>query len=201
MAAMDIPKTLFSWVLLLHKDADTSLLLNFITKPILLTFSIRQGDIISMVLFLLYVEPLLLQLQQVFPWFLFQARGLRSLESPFFSFQDSQESYVDDVDRICTSDEDFIRIDQCVGRFEKISGAILNWTEKSVVLGLGAWKSRKHWPLGWLKTVTKMKAFGFFLHCDNAYLMGKNLVLAAYQIHCNATFLVFKNNGHNSSKS
>jgi hypothetical protein len=56
---------------------------------------------------------------------------------------------------------DLIVIEEIFSNFEDISGAILSRTEKSKVMGLGAWKGRQDWPLGWLKVVNMMKIFGF----------------------------------------
>ena len=52
-------------------------------------------------------------------------------------------------------------IEDIFSNFEDISGAILSRSEKSKVMGLGAWKGRQDWPLDWLKVVNMMKIFGF----------------------------------------
>ena len=55
-----------------------------------------------------------------------------------------------------------------------MSGAILSRSTKSVVLGLGGWKTRDIWPLPWLKTVTKTTIFGFILHNDYSVIVEDN---------------------------
>ena len=65
MKIMNFPEKFVNWIVLLHKDAKTKLLLNFISDPISVLASVRQGDPISMILFILYIEPLLLQLSRV----------------------------------------------------------------------------------------------------------------------------------------
>ena len=65
MKSMLIPQIFIDWIILLHHEADTRLLLDFITKPIPITFSVRQGDPLSMVLYIIYLEPLLLRLEEV----------------------------------------------------------------------------------------------------------------------------------------
>ena len=45
-----------------HKDITTRFILNGLTEEIFLTFSFRQGDAISMLLYLIYIEPLLVKL-------------------------------------------------------------------------------------------------------------------------------------------
>ncbi len=43
MEVIGIPMKFVSWVLMLHEGATTKLLLDFISEPIKLTFSVRQG--------------------------------------------------------------------------------------------------------------------------------------------------------------
>ena len=88
--------------------------------------------------------------------------------------EEVEEGYVDDTEVFCSSDSDFLAVDKCVARFERVSGAILNRSTKSVVLGLGNWKDRTSWPLPWLKTVSEMKVFGFILHPDYSEIIDKN---------------------------
>ena len=128
-----------------------------------------------MVLFLLYIEPLLLRLQDVASGLYLQARLSQSLKAPLEDvLKEDLEGFVDNTELLCTCDEDFINIDICVGRFERLSGAILNRSTKSVVLGLGLWSDRTVWPLSWLKTVRETKVFGFFLSCNYADILEKN---------------------------
>ena len=175
LKAMKIPDKFIQWILLLHHEIDTSFLLTFITKPIEVIFSIRQGDCISMVLFILYMEPLLLRLQEVCSGVQFKARMTRSLASPLVTgLVETDESYVDDVGIFCSSDEDFLKVDRIVERFEKVSGAILNRSSKSVVLGLGKWKRRTNWPLKWLRTVNELKIFGFFIQANYREIVKRN---------------------------
>ena len=175
MRTMNISEVFISWVLMLHFEADTCLLLNFISKPISLTFSVRQGDPFSMVLFILYIEPLLLRLQDVSSGLYLQARLSRSLTAPLEDIvKEDLEGYVDDSEVLCSCDIDFVNIDLCVERFERMSGAILNRSKKSVVLGLGLWSDRTVWPLSWLQTVTETKVFGFFLSNSYSNILERN---------------------------
>ena len=53
--------TLFtSWISMLHEGATTRFIISGLTRAIKLLFSIRQGDPIAMLLYIIYVEPLLL---------------------------------------------------------------------------------------------------------------------------------------------
>ena len=45
-----------------HTDITTRFILNGLTEAVSLLFSFRQGDSISMLLYLIYIEPLLVML-------------------------------------------------------------------------------------------------------------------------------------------
>ena len=62
MKAMDFPCDFVKWILMLHEGATTRFILNFLTDPISVLFSIRQGDPMSMLLYIIYIEPLLLMI-------------------------------------------------------------------------------------------------------------------------------------------
>ena len=61
--------------------------------------------------------------------------------------------YVDNIEGIITSDHDMLEVDRLVALFEVTSGAILNRSTKTKVMGLGEWKDRTSWPLEWISTV------------------------------------------------
>ena len=71
---------------------------------------------------------------------------------------------MDDNEIVNTSDKDLKMVDKIIAEFEMISGAILNRSEKTKVMGLGSWKDRKVWPLRWVKVVDEMKIFGIRLY-------------------------------------
>ena len=149
MAAMKFPAVFIQWIEMLHKDATTSFLLNFLTKPMKVLFSIRQGDPLSMLLYIIYIEPLLLMI----------ARSTKGLSMS--SFVQKDEDYCDDLNFLSESESDLILIDEIFVKFEDISGAILSRSMKSKVMGLGPWKNREQWPLQWLQPKNELKIFGF----------------------------------------
>ena len=121
------------------------------------------------------MEPLLLRLGEVSSGIVLNARLENKLSAPLVpGIKENDESFVDDVEIFCSADSDFFMIDLCVEKFERVSGAILNRTNKSVVMGLGLWKDRTIWPLKWLKTVTEVKVFGFVLTPLYSEIVEKN---------------------------
>ena len=63
--AMEFPRKFIDWVLMLHAVATTRFILNFLTDPIKVLFSIRQVDPLSMLLYIIYIEPLLMRIQKM----------------------------------------------------------------------------------------------------------------------------------------
>ena len=52
------------WIQMLHQGDRTKFILSFLTTDIPVSFSIRQGDPLSMFLYVIYVEPLLMLLEK-----------------------------------------------------------------------------------------------------------------------------------------
>ena len=142
------------WILMLHDGASTRLILTRLTRAIQLRFSIRQGDPLAMLLYILYVEPLLWTLEK-------KIYGLR-----VDSIEQKLEAYCDDVNITTDKLEDFEVIGNVVKRFEKVSGAILSRNRKCKVIGFGNWARKVDWPLDWIKPVKSEKIFGIFI-CDS----------------------------------
>ena len=65
LKAMEFPDKFVSWIMMLHEGATTSFLLDFLTKPIKVLFSICQGDPLSMILYIFYIKPLLLMINKL----------------------------------------------------------------------------------------------------------------------------------------
>ena len=147
---------------MLHEGAQTCFILQNLTKFIQVNFSIRQGDPLSMILFIIYIEPLLLYLEK-------NLSGLKVA-----SITQSVESYCDDVNIITEDLLDLPRIDTAVRKFEAMSGAILSRNYKCKVLGIGSWKGKQDWPLSYLKTETEVKIFGIFFRHNYRAIVKRN---------------------------
>lgn len=134
MEAMGFGAKFISWVLMLHKGANTRFILNFLTRPVDILISVRQGDPLAMVLFIIFIEPLLLMIRK-------RTGGLSVLGlsgdkgySPCELFTGKGEvcatqsdvDYVDDVNVVLGDPMDMVIIDEIFCKFELMSGAILN---------------------------------------------------------------------------
>jgi exonuclease III len=137
------------WVRTLHRRASASFILQKLTPPLEILFSIRQGDPFAGILFTIYVEPFLVRLEAALV-------GLFVANIKEVSF-----AYMDDIEILGSALPDLILADSLCQDFEAVSGAILNRNRKTVVLGLGSWAGKQDWPLPWLQPVESAKVLGF----------------------------------------
>ena len=163
MKKMNFSIKFCDWVRMLHVGAKTRFILQFLTQAINVSFSIRQGDPLAMILYIIYIEPLLLYLERV-------AVGLR-LD---VNIPQCIEAYCDDINILTNSLSDFLVVDMAVKKFEAVSGAILSRAKKSKVIGFRSWKDKTDWPLDYLKPVKEIKVFGIFLMDSYRSMIKKN---------------------------
>ena len=147
---------------MMHEDAKTCFILNQITHDILVSFSIRQGDPLSMALYIIYIEPLLLYLEN-------HLTGLKIAD-----FHQVTEAFCDDVNVLTEDMQDLPKVDAIITKFEEFSGAILSRNNKCKLMGLGSWKSKTVWPLTYAKTEDELKIFGIFVRNSYRAMAKKN---------------------------
>ena len=136
MEKMNLGRKFISWVQMLHKDAKTLFILSKLTDPIKVSFSIRQGDPLAMILYIIYIEPLLLYLER-------HLNGLEVARGPnVVGIRQVLEAYCDDVNIFTSSYDDLVKASDVIAKFEAISGAILSRNLKCKILGFGSWKGK-----------------------------------------------------------
>ena len=121
---MNFSQQFIQQILDMHTGVTTRCIMNKLTAEVSLTFSIRQGDPIAMLLYIFYMEPFLLRLEEI-------TQGVKITD-----FSQKDEDYADDVEAMVEKEEDFIKIDILFQEFEACSGAVLSRTNKSKVMGL-----------------------------------------------------------------
>ena len=147
---------------MLHCNAKTRFILKDLTAAIDISFSIRQGDPLAMILYIFYVEPLLTYIEA-------NISGMK-----IENFSQAVESSCDDCNILTSDLNDFEIIDEAVCKFENVSGAILSRQKKCKVIGFGSWKDKEDWPLHYLQTVDQVKVFGFFFTNSLRGMIKKN---------------------------
>ena len=163
MKKMNFSDKFCSWVKMLHAGAKTRFILQSLTKLVCLSFSIRQGDPLAMILYIIYIEPLLMYLER-------KLVGLKLGRS----LTQCVDAYCDDVNVMTDKISDFYILDEAVRKFESISGAILSRDKKCKVMGIGSWSSKVEWPLDYLKNVNEIKVFGIFIQDSYRSLLKRN---------------------------
>ena len=64
MRKMNFSDKFCAWIKMIHCGARTRFILENLTRSIRVSFSIRQGDPLSMLLYIVYIEPLLVYIEQ-----------------------------------------------------------------------------------------------------------------------------------------
>ena len=147
---------------MLHHNAHKKFLLGKISRAIEISFSIRQGDPLAMLLYILYIEPLIIYIEK-------NVSGIR-----FPNFQQSIEAFCDDLNLVTEDIGDLQIVNNAVEEFEKVCGALLSRNRKCEVLGIGTWRNRTNWPLDYLVTVNEIKVFGVFIMDSYRSLLKRN---------------------------
>ena len=169
MARMNFGSKFIDWIKMCHAGATTNFLLNFLTKPIDIWISVRQGDPMAMLLFEMFMEPLLMMIRKSIRGTYFFGESIqgsrpRDLNRREMCVNTLDEDYVDDVNITIQCEEDLIIVDKIFNKFEDMSGAILNRSSKTKILGLGEWEGKTDWVLPWIKVEPKLKIFGITFH-------------------------------------
>jgi len=151
LEAMGFGRIFRGWISTLHRGASASFLLHGLSPFLLILFSIRQGDPLACLLFVLYLEPFLAKLEAVL-------QGLRVA-----NIKEVEFGYMDDVQILGDKDSDIVAADTICRNFEAASGAILNRNRKTTILGLGSWAGRLVWPLDWLLSSGSARVLGFVI--------------------------------------
>ncbi len=150
MEAMGFGAIFRGWVATLHRDVSAAFLLHIFSPFILILFSIRQGDPLAALLYVIYLEPFLVRLKA-------NLRGLQVVH-----FREASFGYMDDVTVLCSHLSD-------ISRFNTITLAFEAAAEPSST-GTGrpwswVWVPRQQdWPLDWLQSAPSIKVLGFDIH-------------------------------------
>lgn len=140
MASMGVHPNFVALVARITERASSRLMVNGnLSQPFPIERSVRQGDPMSLLLFVLYLHPFLARLELI-------------------CGDDLCVAYADDVTVITTSTETIRLIYDLFRRFELAAGAKLN-VQKTVAIDVGD-MNRSPLVVPWLQTAEKVKVLG-----------------------------------------
>ena len=116
------------------------------TGDIALQSGVKQGWPLSPYLFILYVQPLMLQPQS-------HLEGIRIGKARL-----KVSGFIDDISIFVQEDTDLRETNRLLAEFEAVSNAKIN-RKKTAILGLGRWKGRTRWPVEWLQPVNTLRSW------------------------------------------
>ena len=119
MKKMNFGDVFTSWISMLHEGARTRFILTSLSRAIEVIFSIRQGDPLAMLLYIVYIEPLLLALE----------RNMVGLK--VHTKEQKVEGYCDDINLTTDNLADLGKLSEVVQKFEVVSGAFCQETRSA----------------------------------------------------------------------
>ena len=153
MKKLGIPCEFIEWIKILYKNCMSCLCINgYVGNPFHIERSVRQGCPLSMLLFVIYQEPLYLEIKH--------NRNIKPPQLPN-AIDVCIQGYADDTSIFIANDQSLTEVCQVISEFEKASGAKLN-RDKCSITGMGNWMDRTDWPIPWLRTETDLKILGIF---------------------------------------
>ena len=137
MRKMGFCSAFINWIKLLYNGAMSSCIVNgFLTRSFNIGRGVRQGCPLSMLLFVIFQEPLYRVIER--------SNVIRPIILPCNTRK--ALGYADDTSFIISDDRSIVECFTILGRFENASGIKLN-KQKTKLLGFGAWKDRQLWPV------------------------------------------------------
>ena len=148
LGAMGYPATFIHWLKVMYSVADMSILNGSrVAGDVTGVQSVRQGCPLSVHLYVLYVEPLLVQLTRKINGFNFHGQRLQV------------RAYVDDITIFTSCDRDVALAGEELEKFCQWTKSRVNKT-KTKALGMGSWRDRASWPLPWLTSAPTLTLLG-----------------------------------------
>ena len=139
LVKMKFPVFIIKWIETLYTDIQSVVLVNgYFTKSFYIKRGVRQGCPLSMLLFIIFQNPLYIALEEKVKPMKVNSKNV------------VQKGYADDTNIFVDNDESFLSSFKVLNLFEKATNSKLN-LRKTTVFGFGRWKGRINWPIQELK--------------------------------------------------
>ena len=146
------------WIKVLYTEAVSSCIVNgFITNIFNIERGVRQGCPLSMLLFVLFQEPLYRAIEL--------SKNIKPIKLP--CTYRKLLGFADDTSFIVADDLSIIECFQILKKFELASSIKLN-KKKTKLFGIGSWKNRQFWPIQGMRVESESMCI-LGIHYSNDY--------------------------------
>ena len=169
MNKIGFPEFIINWLMILYTNITSSCMVNgYITKEFRIERGVRQGCPLSMLVYVLFQEPLYLAIQK--------NSNILPIEIP--ERNTKTIGYADDTTICIKDDVGIIEVFNVIKKFVDASNSKIN-IKKTKIYGFGDWSNRVNWPIENLKI--EMEYFStlgitFSANYDNALSITWNKV-------------------------
>ena len=151
------PEELIKWIRILYNSANTKVLVNSqLTDTIEVQRSVRQGDPLSMILYILSSEPLGMRIKN--------DPLIQGIKVPNISQETKGQYYADDGEHFLKSINSFLRVRYHYIQYGKASGSKVN-DKKTEILVTGTWSEIELAPIS-KYVVGEMAVLGVYFSRD-----------------------------------
>ena len=141
MKKIGFSNKIINWLAVLYSNIESLCLINgFLTEPFDVERGVRQGCPLSMLLYVLFQEPLYCAIEK--------CNLIIPIDIP--GEKTNLLGYADDTTMFVQDDNSFLEVFRIINQFEKATNSILN-ISKTKLYGYGLWENRNNWPISNLK--------------------------------------------------
>ena len=157
MRRMKFPESIIVWIMTLYTGIQSLVLVNgYFTDAFDIYRGVRQGCPLSMLIFIMFQNPLYLAIEKeskIKP-FIFPGNSIKEI------------GYADDTNLVVSDDQSIIEDFKILNKFEKATNSRVN-IDKTRVYGFGKWEKRKNWPIQNLRVEEEcFKTLGIYFSVD-----------------------------------
>ena len=148
---MGFPSGIINWIMNLYKNIQSICLINgYLTNPFNIERGIRQGCPLSMIMYVIFQEPLYNAIEN----------STKILPPVIKGKQIKILGYADDTTGFMKDDGSIVEFFNVIKKIENATNSRIN-IRKTKIFGYGGWKNRTNWPIKEIKVeVDHFKTLG-----------------------------------------
>jgi hypothetical protein len=145
---LNFPSNIIEYIKILYEESVSIFKVNNqLTGKVPLNRGIKQGCPLAALLYIVYIEPFILTLQN----------HIKGIEIGSTQFKTS--CYIDDIHMFVSDEYEISTIAVIIEKYHQCTNSQINLS-KSQILGLGRWSHKNNCTVDWLKTVNIMEILG-----------------------------------------